>query len=424
MIRGKPQPRIKWRLKTLILCIIITVTPLAHAQQQNIERLKQKITATGKLAFKRDVPLQFMDKSRLKNHLAQDFDRRYSHLLASKEAMFLQLMGFVNRKVDVKEIRKRIHLSSVAGMYHREKGEILALHHFRGTDYFHAMVLIHELRHALQDQHFNLHSQHLKPGLSDFDDRRLAVLAAIEGDATLLMVLCSDMNPEVLTASQDADALFSLSPVAKSSVLIKEPAIFRHHLHMPYLYGLRFVTAILKKKKWKRVNRILKHPPESSEQILHPEKYLNREKPVAVAIQYQPEGYRLYHSGVIGEFLLNMLVTPRNTHTSRDYARGWGGDTYHIYTRPDSQHYFLAWECMWDKYTYCAGFYEDLKRFLETQYKINFKKGSIKNTDFIAGKAQNSDDYFFVMKRDLKLFLARSNDRNQMNRFIYGGNYD
>lgn len=424
MIRGKSQPRIRLRLLTLIICAFFLLPSAIDAQEQDIEVLKQKIIATGKLPFKKEVSLRFMDKPRMKKYLADYFDRKYSDQLAGKEALFMKLMGFVIHKPDVKNIRKRIHLSNVAGGYNPETKELLALNQYRSANYIHAMMLIHELRHALQDQHFNLNSPAFKSTYSDFDDRRLAVLAAVEGDATLLMVLCSEMNPDVLTASPDADALFSLSPVAKNSVLYNEPPIFRHQLQMPYLHGLRFVTAVFKKKKWKGVNRILKNPPDSSEQVLHPEKYLKREKPIAVAIQYTPQDYRLYHSGVIGEYLLNVLVTPKDSYVNRDYAQGWGGDTFHIYTRPDSGNYFLAWECMWDKYTFCASFYEDLKRFLEKQYKINFKKGSIKNRNFIAGKAQNSGDYFFLMKWDLKLFFARSNDKNQMNLFIYGGNYD
>jgi len=47
------------------------------------------------------------------------------------------------------------------------------------------LVLSHELRHALQDQHVNV-EQALGDG-SDFDDGKLAVLSLLEGDASLLM---------------------------------------------------------------------------------------------------------------------------------------------------------------------------------------------------------------------------------------------
>ena len=48
------------------------------------------------------------------------------------------------------------------------------------------IVLAHELRHALQDQYRDLYA-YLGDDVGDFDDRRIAWMSLLEGDATLVM---------------------------------------------------------------------------------------------------------------------------------------------------------------------------------------------------------------------------------------------
>jgi hypothetical protein len=399
----------------------------AQDQEKGIEILKKKVADVGKLAFKQDVPVRYLDLNQLKNYIATQWDAEYPTSLAENESEWLRLMGFMDRdaekkKIDVRSIRKRLLVENAGGLYNEKTKELLTLTRYREVDFINSMVLVHELRHALQDQYFNLTALLASRPRSDFDDRRLAILAALEGDATFLMVQCSGLDAGVLTSTPRADALMSFLPIARPSLLYREPAVIKHQLMMPYIDGLRFVSAIFNKKKWKGVNRILLLPPASSEQILHPEKYLKRENPQEVIIQYEPEGYQPVHSGVIGEYYLNTLLEPKGEEFPRDYALGWGGDTFRIYKNAAS--YFLVWESLWDKDIYCSNFFADFKRFIERHFNVEFKKGNVKGIDFIAGRAGAGEDYFFLMKTGVKMFYTRSDNRDQMNAFIYGGNYD
>ena len=401
--------------------------PPAPDQEKGIEILKKKVVNVGKLPFKQDVPVRYLDKNRLKNYIAALWDAEYPPALSEKESEWLRLMGFVEaaaekKEIDVRKTRKRLIVENAGGLYNEKSKELLALARYREVDYINAMILVHELRHAIQDQNFNLSALLDSRPPSDFDDRRLAILAALEGDATFLMVQCSGLDAGILTSTPSADALMSFLPIARPSLLYREPAVIKHQLTMPYIHGLRFVSAVFNKKKWKGVNRIFLLPPTSSEQILHPEKYLKRENPVEVVIRYKPEGYRPVHSGVIGEYYLNILLESKGEEFPRDYALGWGGDTFQLYKNAAS--YFLAWESLWDKDIYCSHFYTDFKRFIEGHFNVEFKKGKVKGIDFIAGRAGAQDDYFFLVKTGIKIFYARSDNRDSMNALIYGGNYD
>ncbi len=393
-------------------------------KKDDIDALKEKVAALGKLAFKQDVPINYVNKVRLTKYISAIFEREYPGQLSEQENEFIRLMGFTDNDapINARKIKKRIFLDNTGGLYNENTDELLVLDQYREVNYMNSLVLVHELRHALQDQYFNLAGMLDSRAASDFDDRRLAVLAALEGDATFLMVQYSGLDADILTSSPTSDALMSFLPAAKPSLLYREPEIIKNQLSMPYIHGLRFVSAVFVKKKWKGVNRILHLPPASTEQILHPEKYFNREAPVEVLIRYIPGGYRSFHSGVIGEYYLNVLLKSGEDYTDKEYARGWGGDTFHIYKNAGS--YFLLWESVWDKDIDGANFFSDFKRFIEKRFDVDLKKGNVKGIDFIAGKSGAREDYFFLAKLKEKIFYARSDNRDQMNALIYGGNYD
>ncbi|MCP4216697.1 MAG: hypothetical protein GY765_18745 [bacterium] len=354
----------------------------------------------------------------MRKHISQFMDSQYPPDLSRKESAFFRLMGFTGKSIKVREIRKNILVTSAGGLYNYKAGELWALEAYRTVDMMNYMILCHELRHALQDSHFDIAGLLAGRPHSDFDDRRFALIAAMEADASFAMLKCNDFNADVVSAFHSSDALLSFSPIGNTVQLYKAPDILKHHFTMPYFYGIRFVNAIFKKKKWKGVNRILSDPPESSEQILHPQKYLKRESPVEVEIEYKPEDHSLYYSGVIGEYLLNILLKPDNDYV--DYAKGWGGDTFHIHANGSS--YFLVWKSVWDENLFCSNFYSDFKRFIEKTYKLNFKKGNLKGALFSAGHTK--DGYFFLRKIENRMVYVRTNNKDQMNQFIYGGNYD
>jgi hypothetical protein len=299
-------------------------------------------------------------------------------------------MGFSADKIALKSLRKKIILENVGGMYNEKTKELLAVEEFRTLDMLNSPALVHELRHAIQDQYFHLAG--LLGEYSDYDDRKLAALAAIEGDATLVMIRQLGFDPDLIGEAFSADNVLAFSALAGASSLTNAPAIVKYQLLMPYLEGLKFSREIL-----------LKQPPQSSEQILHPEKYFNREKPVVVSIGYSPAAGQLVHSGVIGEYFLNVLLA--NGADIGDAASGWGGDFYSIYLNANS--YMLLWEAQWDTPGDCSRFLAAFRNFLEKNFKFSFLDGQNKGRPFMAGNS--AAGYFFLY---------------QINQLISGGNYD
>ena len=134
-------------------------------------------------------------------------------------------------------------------------------------------VMAHELTHALQDQHFNLRRFEKWP--KGDSDAELAAHALIEGDATLAMKIYMARNPLVAFAF-----IRSFGSTAMPSEQFKQaPRALRESLVFPYQEGLDWATAVYKKSGWSGVSRAFAELPQSTEQVLHPEKYFAHEAP-------------------------------------------------------------------------------------------------------------------------------------------------
>src|SRR5262249_29638650 len=129
-------------------------------------------------------------------------------------------------------------------------------------------IIAHELTHALQDQHFNLRRfEHWPKGDSDAE---LAAHSLIEGDATLTMAM--------YVATDPLRALSFLKSAAGTGIateeLDKAPRALRETLLFPYQEGMNWTRALYKDGGWARVSDAFTKLPESTEQVLHADKYL------------------------------------------------------------------------------------------------------------------------------------------------------
>jgi hypothetical protein len=197
------------------------------------------------------------------------------------------------------------------------------------------LVLSHELRHALQDQYTNVHDA-LPASVSDFDDRRLAFLSLLEGDATLVM---ERFLLRRLPGSEDKD----LSGLSMPTPAVPgAPPVLADQLVLPYILGRDFARAVQQRGGWDALKAAWSQPPESTEQVIHPEKYFARETPQRVEISYQPAGGTVVCEGVLGEVLVRTLLGG----DADAAAAGWGGDRFRLWDVGGRS--LLVWRSTWD----------------------------------------------------------------------------
>jgi hypothetical protein len=208
-------------------------------------------------------------------------------------------------------------------------------------------VLVHELTHALQDQHFDL--GRLERWEKGDSDAQLAAHALAEGDAMLAMIVYLTRHPEAAqTLLQSAGAL------ADTPVLDAAPAALRETLAFPYEYGMRFAGALRAAQGWMGVSAAYERLPLSSEHVMHPSKYTAYERPVAVAppdvSRRLGAGWRRLEADTHGEWgYLQILKAflPAGERAPKA-AEGWGGDRFAVYAGPGADDVVLIQVSAWD----------------------------------------------------------------------------
>ncbi len=218
--------------------------------------------------------------------------------------------------------------------------------YFNPYDRFNAeRTLVHELTHIMQSKYFNI------PYVPTFDGDR-AKAALIEGDACLMEeVFTNKTIGEILVMGmiqRPYGLLIGNFLINKIRVYTSLPDSISRLNYFPYDYGLRFVKALYMEGGWQSVNLAYWNPPTTTEQIMHPEKYLINEtnRPVET-LAVADEGWQKVKSERFGEyFILVMLGKWLPSEEATRAAEGWGGDNFTYYEHETD--YFLTWNITWD----------------------------------------------------------------------------
>lgn len=211
-------------------------------------------------------------------------------------------------------------------------------------------LLTHEFVHALQDQHFDL----LKMVLArpfNFDQEE-ATFALVEGDAVSVERRATQgeawarKSVEDLTREEDGRyAQYRKGIGAFFPPLLTETFIFR------YRDGLHFVETLRRARPAVSLDDVFRRPPQSSEQVLHPEKYLSGESPREAGLDLEAfvdEGWRPVATTPLGEVgVRGLLLAGVSADEARRAAAGWGGDRSFVFEREGRAPLFV-WRTLWD----------------------------------------------------------------------------
>lgn len=238
-------------------------------------------------------------------------------------------------------------------------------------------VMAHELTHALQDQHFNLKRFENWP--KGDSDAELAAHALIEGDATLAMTLYMAKNPLVALAF-----IKSLGSQDLATEQFKQaPRALRESLLFPYEEGSAWATQLYKRGGWQMVSRAFEKLPQSSEQILHADKYFAYEAPQKITLpefkSFLGPTWKRIDYDVNGEWGCYLVVDEylNDAVESKQAAAGWAGDRFALYETSKPGEVFIAQLTSWDTAN-------DAKEFFDAYAKRTVKRYAdekeVKNT--------------------------------------------
>ena len=255
--------------------------------------------------------------------------------------------GVLPEGTDLATLAASFAALSASATYSPLDKQVLLMDKARGDS-----LLTHEFVHALQDQHFDL-LKLLVVRPYNFD-RTEAVFAVVEGDA---------MNVQRRAEEGDAYARKSLEEIARQETerfgeyrkemaqlfppLLTETFVFR------YRDGARFVESVRRRGGERAVDELFRRPPISSEQILHPEKYLSNEAPRVVELNegaFGETGWRAVASTPLGEIGARGLLMARvGEQEAVRAAAGWNGDRAYLFERAQGGAPLFIWKTVWDK---------------------------------------------------------------------------
>jgi hypothetical protein len=372
-------------MKKLLAALVLTAILLASALvaqapvQDDRQRLFREIETiladlqeiTGLKPLK-PVPHEFIARAQVKQFLEEQIKAEVRPEELRAEELTLKMFGFVPADFDLKKATVDLLTEQAAAFYDFRKKRLYVLE--SAPEGLQQVALVHELAHALADQHFNLekYTQHA----SESDDGAMARMAVMEGQATWLMseYAARRMGLSLRTSPGIVSAVGAQMGASAGQFPVFEgvPLYLQESLLFPYLKGMLFQHAVIERDGQAAFTRVFEHPPASTQQILHPEKYFAGEIPSnspAPAVPAQGE-YRTLAEGSIGEFDHAVLL--------RQYAGGdgpdevasrWKGGSYRLLEHKKNGRTVLAYSSDWADAAAAREYFRLYRKVLKGKWK-------------------------------------------------------
>lgn len=385
-----------WLIGCLVVVMVCASAPITAPAEPTSDLCSVSASALRRssqirgLEVRKEVPCVTQDKTQVREFLEETIRTELPPDKMEMEQLAYRAIGMIPDDYEYGENLVRFLVSELGGYYDPKRGRfVMAAWLPAGVQ---QTVAVHELTHALQDQHFNLRT--LLDAKSDNGDKSLAYSALIEGDATAVM-LDNDRRQKLMPGLAEEQNI-------ESSILLQimgmniggsggeVPASLKAILIFPYTSGLRFVHAVLRTKGYAGLDSVYKRPPQSTREILHPEEYLSgaltleipKEADMTSGYGQESKSGRIEYSDVIGEFgiasLLSNSAVPVETRTRA--STGWKGDRVVVYAETNGSR-IVRWLTRWGSERDAHEFQEAYSLYMNERYKTEIGSGVVKLSD-------------------------------------------
>lgn len=367
-----------------------------------VERLRGK-------EWKHEVKAGVYTRQELMELLLQDSEQMKEQMKA--EGLVLHKLGLTSREFDLYEALIGLYGQGVAGFFNPDNKELniiknnnplarpmmqlledLAMRLMLGVSQ-EEMILAHELTHALDDQYYDL--MNIVDMSQANSEHQLVRLAVTEGTAVSVQYdylfrkqgIKSYQNPALQSLLETVPGREAIPGDGLENV---PPMVVRQML-WPYTIGNRLVFEARKRDqgKWDTVNKMFEDLPASSEQVLHPEKYLDtpRDNPVVISLPSEAqlkalmgEKWHELSRDVMGEFRLWLYLedmfrdTRSGLRVAKGASEGWDGDTMVVMGHGDeNDEIALLWVSRWDSEEDAAQWFKTYRHILTKKYPDDAK---------------------------------------------------
>ncbi|HKJ91918.1 MAG TPA: hypothetical protein VJ957_02065, partial [Longimicrobiales bacterium] len=344
---GTPAIRPVWLAAALLLVVLPLAGVTACAAQgvsagtdaglrALVDSLMPQIERVSGMKLRHPVqvarPTRAQIRTYIEHQLARDFPD--DQLTATRD-VYADL-GLVPDTLDLRRLLLDLYTEQVVGYYDPSAKTLYVV---KGVSPDSVVpVLSHELVHALQDQYVNLDSLVSR---SRGNDRQAAAQAAMEGQATVLMIalMAQRVSGRPVDIARLPDLGQQWGKVLETGyrqypVFRAAPRIIQETLLFPYIRGASFMQALARaQEKHGGTGQPPPLPfdsllPESTEQVLYPDRKFiaQRDTPTNVIVGPAARGWTVRYRNTLGEMETSIFLSQHLGASSRGAARGWDGD--------------------------------------------------------------------------------------------------
>jgi len=322
------------------------------------DQIAHQVETRRALSPRTEVPLSFLDEQEMKETL----QRFYTEDDPETTLLPFTILGMLP------DTPAQIQAQTPAGIYVAEQQQLYVSTNHSEDDRNAQVLLAHAYVHALQDQHFDLEGMQARAATTD---QRLAAQALIEGDATLATALYSREGDLSLDDWERLTDLIVEAEQPRQSHALASCEAWNRLQRFPYQEGRAFASAIFEHGGWDAVNRCYTNLPHSTQQILHPSRYLGLgssdgqpdQPSVVIVPDIGPslgEKWELMLEDTLGELTVGLFLS-QVTAEERAWqiAKAWDGDTFVAWERTDGRR-IVIWRIIWKTNTVASDYEREL----------------------------------------------------------------
>jgi hypothetical protein len=292
-------------------------------------------------------PPEILSRDELAAEMEAIFESDYPPEDRERDNFVVGAFGLLGPDEDIAELQLELLTDQVLGFYDSDDQRMVVVSD-TGLDAEAKVTYAHEFTHALQDAAFGLDT--LETDAVGEDDRGLARVALIEGDATFTMLAWA---LEHLTEEELME--IGGAPVPDTADV---PDWMLTQLLFPYVAGQTWVMQLMEatggnivSPDYDAVDAAYDDPPASTAQIIDIEKWHDRVEPLEVDVPDLAgtlgDGWQEVEVSTIGQATAGIILEHFDVTGQAAAAEGWAGDRYVVARGPDEA-FALAWRTVWE----------------------------------------------------------------------------
>lgn len=338
---------------------------------QEVDTIAVELTQISGMRLRHSVPCDFITKAKINDFLNKRIKDETKPEEIRAEELTLKKFGLVPPDFNLAKTTVDLLTEQAAAFYDYDRKKLFITETTSTEPQ--EPVLAHELSHALADQNFNL-GKFIRQGRKS-DDGSTARLAVMEGQATWLMSeYLARRNGQSLKTSPDlVAAMSSVSDSGGSQypVFDKAPLYLRLSLVFPYTKGMLFQNAVVERDGTAAFAEVFRHPPQSTQQIIHPAEYFENRKPADPSLpDPHLKGYKGLVGGSLGELEHGILLEQYNgKEEAAALAPHWRGCNFELLENKKASRVVLLYASEWDSEESAQRFFTAYRDLLRKKWK-------------------------------------------------------